>query len=264
MNAAPLDPQRTAEVLPPDEKPWSPGRWIAYITLAFAIHVGLFYFLADRKPQPARPVKNATVFHLSETQTEQQQLADPTLFALPHPRGFAANTWLRLPQITFAPFRWTEPPRLLPLPLEQLGSVFLKQTEANAPTRRELELIAPPLTSVVTPSDLDELRTVSTLRVKGIPAERNLRRAIPQLPSFSAREPLTNTVIKILVDARGQVLSPTLFYSGSGSKEADQTALKIAYNLWFNPAPKSAPLVSGWLIFEWATTPTTNGPANTP
>lgn len=264
MNAAPSAPQRPPEVLPAAEAPWSVGRWVVYIAIAFALHVGLFYFLADRPPLPTRPVKNATVLHLSETQTEQQQLDDPTLFALPHPRGFASRTWLRLPQINFAPFRWTEPARLLPLPVEQLGSVFLKQTEANPPTRRELELIATPLTSVVVPADLDDVRTLSTLRLKGIPPDRYLRRASPALPVFSAKEPLTNTVIKILVDARGQVLSPTLFFSGSGSKEADQTAMKIALNLWFNPVAKTTPLTSGWLIFEWATTPTTNPPATTP
>ena len=264
MNVAPPDPQPAPEISHPDESSWSGWRWLSYLALAFGLHIVVFYFLADRKPPIPRPVKNAATLHLLEAQTEPQQLDDPTLFALPHPRGFAANTWLRLPQITFASFRWTEPPRLLPLPLEQLGTIFLKQAEANPLTRRELDLIATPLTSVVMPTDDDNQRTTSTLRIKGIPASRQLRRSPGPLPSFPARETLTNTVIKILVDARGQVLSPTLFHPGSGSKEADQTALKLAHNLWFNRAPNTTPLASGWLIFEWATTPATNAPATTP
>lgn len=264
MNAAPLDPQHPGEAIHPDETPWSTTRWLITLLVIFGIHVGLFYFLGAHNPPRPRRVQNASVMTLRETPTEAQQLDDPMLFALPHPRGFAAATWLRLPQITFAPFRWTEPLRLLPLPVAELGTLFLKQTETNAPPRRELELATPALTSVVTPADHDNQRRTSSLRIKGIPAERKLRRPVPALPTFAGRDALTNTVIKFLVDARGQVLSPTVFNAGSGSKEADQTALKVAYNLWFNPVAKTTPLASGWLIFEWATTPTTNAPTPIP
>lgn len=264
MNPAPLDPPRVEQLIHPDELPWSAGRWLSWLIAILGAHIGLFYILGNRNPPTPRPVKNASAMTLRQTPTESQQLDDPTWFALPHPRGFAAETWLRLPQVAFAPFRWTEPPRLLPLPIDELGTLFLKQTETNSPTRRELELTAPALTSVVSPSDFDNQRKVSAVRIKGIPAERKLRHPIPALPVFSAREALTNTVIKFLVDARGQVLSPTVFYSGSGSKEADQTALQTAYQLWFNSVSKTTPLASGWLIFEWATTLATNGPATIP
>lgn len=264
MNPAPLEPPQAAPVGHPDEIPWSAGRWLIWLIAIFGVHVGLFYVLGNRNPPTPRLVKNAAAMTLREHPTESQQLDDPTWFALPHPRGFAAETWLRLPQVVFAPFRWSEAPHLLPLPVAELGTLFLKQTETNASARRELEFAAPPLTSVVLPSDLDNQRKVSTVRIKGLPPERQLRHPTPALPVFSTREPLTNTVIKFLVDARGQVLSPTVFYSGSGSKEADQTALRTAYNLWFNAGPKTTPLASGWLIFEWATTLATNGATTIP
>ena len=144
MNAAPLDPQLPAELPHSDETSWSTGRWIFYIALAFGLHIGLLYGLSDHKPQPPRAVKNAATLLVTAGQTDSQQLDDPTLFARPHPRGFAAATWLRLPQITFAPFRWTEPPRLLPLAVEQLGAIFLRHAETNAPAPRQIETAATP------------------------------------------------------------------------------------------------------------------------
>ena len=73
-----------------------------------------------------------------------------------------------------------------------------------------------------------------------------------------------NTVVQVLVDARGQVIRATLLPPGSSSPEADQTALKTARNLRFKTSSDSTSAVVGRLIFEWATTPSTNAPATTP
>src|SRR5262245_6002427 len=82
---------------------WSIARRVFYIVLAFAIHVGLIFAFGNRKPIVARSVVNAPRIQLASGHSELQLLDDPTLFALPHPRGFAAATWLQLPRVEFAP-----------------------------------------------------------------------------------------------------------------------------------------------------------------
>lgn len=264
MNPAPFDPQRPAELPLAEETSWSGGRWISYIALAFALHLGLIYALSERKPLQPRAVKNAAALVIASSQSERQQLDDPTLFARPHPRGFAAETWLRLPQIKFAQFRWTEPPRLLALPLEQLGAIFLRHAETNATAPRESVLLAPPQTIVMVPSETGITPTPSTLRVNGNLTGRTFRNAPAQLPWQPAQDNLTNTVVQILVDARGQVISAILAPPGSGSNAADQSALRIARNARFNPIDDATKLTVGKLIFEWHMRPATNAPATTP
>lgn len=264
MNATPLDSPRPAELPVNAETPWSFWRWTICITLVFALHIGVFYFLSERNPPPPRAVKNATAIVVAPAQTEAQQLDDPTLFALPHPLGFAAATWLRLPKITFAPFRWTEPPRLLPLPVEQLGAVFLRHAETNSPPLREIDVTAPPLTIVLSPPAIETTPRASVLRVNGALAGRRLRITPQNIPLQPAQDGLAATIVQALVDARGQVISSTVTAPGSGSKSADQTALTIARDLRFAPLRNSTQLTVGRLIFEWQTLPATNAPAATP
>lgn len=264
MNAAPSDPPRPADGLHPDEISWSGGRWIVYILLAFGLHIGLIYALSDHRPAPPRVVKNAAAIKVVSDRTDDYQLDDPTLFARPHPRGFAAETWLRLPEVTFAQFRWTEPPRLLPLPLEQLGAIFLRLAKTNAAIARETVLLAPAQTTVLPPVDRESAPTYSTLRVSGNLTGRTLRNPPTPLPLQPAQENLTNSVVQVLVDARGQVISAVLTLPGSGSKTVDQSALKIARNTRFNPVPDPNRLTVGKLIFEWQMGPATNAPTTTP
>ena len=114
MNAAPLHP-----------RPWSRRRWWTIILLVFGLHVGLIFALGERNASRPRPVKVARL-HLVAEGGELLALGDPTLFALPHARGFAAPTWLPAPRVEFAPFKWTESPRFLVLPIAQLGATFLQ------------------------------------------------------------------------------------------------------------------------------------------
>lgn len=262
MNAPPLDPQRPAETAAAAERSWSSGRWMAYIALAFGLHIGLVFALGDRQPIQPRPVKNAAAIHTTTRQTEWQQLDDPTIFALPHPRGFAGATWLRLPEITFAPFRWNEPARLLPLPVAQLGTIFLRHAETNSPALRDIAATAPPAPTVLSPIEIVPVRKNSTLHINGGLTGRALRPGAINLPLQPARDGLTNTIVQVLVDERGQVVRATLLPPGSGAPEADQTALKTARNLRFSAQPGSTAATVGRLIFAWATTPPT--PAATP
>ncbi len=263
MNAAPLDKPNAPHLPPPDEPAWSRTRWIVYILLAFGLHVILFYALGNREPIAVRPVENALAVRLITSATERQQLHDPTLFALPHPRGFAALTWLQPPALSYASFRWTESPRLLPLSVGQLGATFLELAETNSTSAREIAIApSPALTVLPPPADLPR-RTNSQLHFSLNLEARRPPRTDWNLPPPPTLEGLTNTVVQVLVNERGQVVRATLLPPGSGSKETDQAALQSVRALIFTRAPDATPPVVGRVIFDWAS-PLPPQPGSTP
>ena len=262
MNAAPSP----SDTLTCQDEPWSAMRWIIAISLVFGLHIGLIYALGSRKPIELRPVKNAPAMQMTTSLNDFQQLDDPTLFALPHPRGFAAATWLRLPQIAFTPFRWTEPPRLLALPVQQLGETFLRFANTNAYPRLEIQSLASVQFTKVEPAEtFADAPRESRLRVNGGLTGRRILNVPANLPAWSSTDTLTNTLVRVFVDARGNVFSPVLQRPGSGSKDADQYALKLARDAKFSTGQKNGDtLTKGLLIFEWQTLPKTNAPAAIP
>lgn len=245
---------------------WSRQRWYGYVALAFAAHVGLIFAFGSRKAIVPRTVANVPTLQLATRLTERQQLDDPTLFALPHPRGFAGASWLPVEKIAFDPFRWTEPPRLLPLPIEQLGVTFLRHVQSNRLTVLANHLLPLPPPAKLEPGEPRfPARRNSSLRVNGGLANRRWLNPPTDLPAWPAADPLTNSVVQVLTDASGQVVSPILLPPGSGSKPADTYALELARGARFAPRRGTETTV-GTLIFEWNTVPLveTNPPATKP
>jgi TonB family protein len=251
MNAAPTVPA---------ERPWPRYRWALFIGLAYAIHVGFIFAFGDRKPVVPRATVNVPTLRFTTQRSEREQLDDPTLFALPHPRGFAGAAWLRRPQIEFAPFRWTEPPRLLALSVAQLGATFQQNRATNQFARLELETLPPPELTQLKAADLKPITVrQSTASLGGELAQRQWLNPPINLPPQPAADLLTNSLVQVWVQADGQILSSALLLPGSGSKEADQLALHLARAARFAPLPRSgAKLTHGTLIFEWHAVPQTN------
>ena len=260
--------------VPPSEpRTWSRRRWWTVILLVFALHVGLIFAFSERMPAaPRRPVNVPTLRIVAEG-GELLALSDPTLFALPHRRGFATPAWLPVPRVEFAPFKWTEPPRFLALPVEQLGSTFLQFVQTNRFARFQFETLPAPQLSLPEAPPLFTPPTRSELRLGGDLAERQLLNP-SELPPQPAGDLLTNSVVRVQVDAAGNVFSSTLVPPGSGSKPADRRALELTRTLQF--APGSQPpilsadpvgqLTSGTLVFAWHTValPPTNAPVIAP
>jgi hypothetical protein len=251
----------------PVKRNWSMSRWLIFVIVTFAIHVGLVFAFGNRKPLVPRTVANAPQIRLAQGRSESQALDDPTLFALPHTRGFSAATWLQLPKVEFAPFRWTEPPQLLELPIAKLGSAFLQFAQTNAVPKLELETLGPvQMTRMATSDQQTSLKQHSTVSASGGIAKRRWLNAPAILRSWPAPDLLTNTVVRIIVDADGQVFSPALLPPGSGSKAADQFALELARSARFAVMSRHTRHMTGTLIFEWHTVPMpeTNAPAGKP
>jgi hypothetical protein len=251
MNAAPTTPT---------ERAWTRQRWVLFIGMAFAAHVGFIFAFGERTPMVPRAIVHAPQMQFTTHRSEREQLDDPTLFALPHPNGFAGAAWLRRPQIEFAPFRWTEPPRLLALSGGQLGATFQQQLAPKGFKRLEVEILPPPEPTSLPPLDRAFITARrSAPRLGGELTHRRWLNAPAALPSWPAADLLTNSVVQVWVDADGQILSPALLLPGSGSKAADQLAIKLARTARFAPVPGSrAKLTPGTLIFEWHTLPQTN------
>lgn len=274
MNAAPLEPDPPAETKPPqDEGSWTRHRWWLLIALVFLAHIGLIFAFGERGPILPRRSESMPQIRLVTRPSELVALNDPTLFALPHPKGFAAATWLQIPQVEFPAFWWTESPRWLALSVEQLSDTFLHFMQTNRFARFELEALpAPELTMPETPPNI-ALTAQSLLRVDGDLRQRRLLNPA-QLRSWPSAELLTNSVVQVLVDAGGNVFSPILVPPGSGSKDADQWALNFARTARFAPQAQPAiispnpvgQLTQGALIFQWHTEPLppTNAPSAKP
>lgn len=257
MNTVAKDPAPPAEAESSAGHSWSSPRWIFYVTLAVAAHLGLIFVFGNRKPVVPRAVVNAPVIGFTTSRTEWQALDDPTLFALPHAHGFAAGSWLRLPRVEFAPFRWTEPAQLMSLPLAKLGNAFLRYDQTNAIPRVELASLPPPGPTPLEVSDQPTaLKQHSAVRAAGALASRRWLNAPALLRSWPAVDFLTNSVVQLLADADGRILSAALLPPGSGSKPADQLALEISRAASFAPMPRTGErLTVGSLIFEWHTVP---------
>lgn len=257
----------------PEPRPWSRRRWWTVIVLVFTLHVGLIFAFSERKPIVPQRLVQVPRLRLVAEQSELLALGDPTLFALPHPRGFAAPAWLPIPRVEFDPFKWTESPRYLTLPVEQLGATFLQFMQTNTFAQFESETLPAPELSLPEFPPLFTPPTRSGLSVRGNLAQRRLLNP-PELSSWPAADLLTNSVVRVQVDAAGNVFSLTLVPPGSGSKPADRRALELTRGLRF--APLSPPaiiaadpvgqLTSGTLVFEWHTVPLppTNAPVIAP
>src|SRR5579884_2356700 len=115
MNSATANPQSPLPA-PKREVHWSKTRWLTLIVLTFAAYVAFIVAAGDRKKIVSRAVTNVPVLNLAAGANELLALSDPTLFALPHANDFAALALKKMPAIPQPSFRWTEPPRWLPLP----------------------------------------------------------------------------------------------------------------------------------------------------
>jgi hypothetical protein len=240
---------------------WPRRRWWLLIALIFAGQVGCIFWLSDRTPMLPRPPSLAPRLRLAgNAPAELLTLNDPTLFALPHWEGFSGPAWLKVPLREPPPSDWTEPPRWLSLPFEELGAAFGRFIQTNQPgiapslARPEPELTLPEPVPLVLANDR------STWRLEGPLAQRGLLTAL-ELPSWERADILTNSIVQLLVDASGEPISVALL-SSCGLSAADDKALALAMAARFEPLFGSGPKLSanplaqlGWgeMIFEWHT-----------
>ena len=256
---------------PVELRAWSRRRWWGAILLLLAAQMGLVFWLGDRSlTVPRKAATKSTVSLAPGLSGELLVLNDPTLFVWANRQGFSGAAWSNIPSVNYRLADRTEPPRLLSLPVVELGAAFhrLAQTNLASPFQ-----IADKLEPRSSPADLfpptTSLIARSTVRVEGELAARRLL-PVPELPSWPHADLMASSAVQVMVDEDGQTISATLL-SGSGHREADRYALDLTKRARFNSLRVSgpdrlmesaAPVTWGKLIFDWHTTPVppTNAP----
>jgi hypothetical protein len=241
---------------PPHEN-WSRARWFAVILLAFAAHVGFILTFGENKRVAQRVVTDVPALRLANAADELPALADPTLFALPHQQDFAAAGCLNMPEVKPPSFRWTEPPRWLPLAADGLGAAFGEFVQTNLFAGQPLDF--KPAAELSTPALPVEPAPAqnSAMQVKGKLAQRLVPSEI-SLTNWPYADVIAPSKVQVLVDTAGDVVSAVVLPSenvlaaADHYDAADQRALEIARALRF--APASQPVI-GKIIFDWHTVP---------
>jgi TonB family protein len=256
MNDAAANPPTLEPARPPREG-WSALRWFAVILLAFAAHAGFILTFGENKPVVRRAVTDVPRLRLANAADELPALNNPTLFALPQQHDFAVAGCLNMPEVKSASFRWTEPPRWLPLSGEGLGVAYGEFLHTNFFAGHLLDFKPAPELSAPELPIQTAIAQNSTMRVEGDLAQRQLPSEI-SLTNWPYADVLQPCVVQVLVDAAGNVVS-TVILTSSGYDPADQRALELARTLNFKPASR---LAVGRVTFNWHTVPpatTTNG-----
>jgi TonB family protein len=253
---------------PAESQPWSWRKWWGVVLGLFGLQALLLVWFGARGPVKPRPVSPSPQLKLASAAARGVlALSDPTLFAQGHARGFSGAGWMTIPAPEYQPPEWTEPPRWLALDSQQLGGDFRRFVQTHPPLifsfARKSE---PALATPEPPESPTPTAAPGTFRVEGALAGRRLL-GVPSLQRWENPDLLGNSVVRVLVDSDGNVVSHVLLAS-SGRPDADTNALALARAARFEPlrpdAPASmpvAPLVWGTLVFAWQTlpVPTTNG-----
>ncbi len=241
---------------PPEPRKWRPARSWGVVALVLALQLGFILWLASRTPITPAPLRPAPVIQAAAPDSaEAMALTDPTLFALPHPQGFSGLAWLNVPARTPQFYTWTNLSRWPDMPLESSGAALHQFVASNQID--PLAAVVPPPSELPLPGPepMTVLPEQSTLALANELAARHLLTPC-DLPSIATTNLLTNTVVRLVVDAAGRPLSCVLL-SRSGSAGADDQALAVARSLRFAPMPDTAAadsvagLTWGEAIFTW-------------
>jgi hypothetical protein len=246
--------------------------WLA-IALVFAAQVALTFWLGHQPPaKHFQPPVVPMVYTADDRSRDLLAINDPTLFLLPHRDNFSGDAWLKMEPRKFTPTNWTEPARPLDLPKEQLGAAFVAFMQTNRPPRFQPRIESGLDTEEAAAAPFSPLSVPSRMFVEGDLAQLRLLTPL-HLPPQTNLDLLTNTVIRMVVDAQGYPFS-CVIWERSGSDEADTMALtNFARSIRFSPPEAEAlraiptnKMVSGKLVFEWKTVPpvATNAPPGTP
>lgn len=255
------------------EQPWSRQRWAGLLIVLLGAQLFLLGWFGARTPLQPRSISSAPQFQLAdETSTAVLAITGPMLFAQGHPQGFSGSTWMSVPVPDYQPPDWSEPPQWLPLDAQQLGMGFRRFLQTNPPVALAFATKpTAPLAILEARPIASATATPSDLHLEGPLSTRSLLNS-PALRGWEHSELLTNSLVRVLVNPDGNVVSEVLLIS-SGLKAADDEALARAGAAQFEPLPRtpggegSVPqLAWGTLVFEWQTLPSaaTNGPTANP
>lgn len=238
--------------LQPISSGWSRGRLLLAAALLFAGQAGLVVLLGERPRPLPLPSAPRVVLRLldapldDEKWTKRVFAINPAVFPSSSPHGFAGQAWRLLPPHDDGAALREPPPVFLEFAANWSGA----DGNPAAPASRQTSFQwtgqpDPPAESVPEFPAAKASRQESFFRIEGALAARRL--VVPaELPSWTANFLVTNSVVQFAVNRAGLVVSAVLL-TGSGLKEADDSALATVNALRFRPAGTTAP------EYEWDT-----------
>ena len=240
---------------------WTRRRWLTTMAVLLAAHFGVVLYFGERSHRLPRALRSKTSMYLSVDPWSARQLSefpmagDPALFALPSLNGFSGKAWLTFREMDYPLNNWTSPPAYLTLDVSRLATPSAAD-ESNS--LYSIPVAGRPLPDLVNAQlsvPPPPIATGSELFIEGDVVKRRLLEQV-DVPSWAYADVLTNTLVQVLVDAEGQILSARLLVS-SGLKAADDYALKRAATARFEPVANAGPssCMFGRLVFHWHTTP---------
>jgi hypothetical protein len=262
---------------------WTWTRWLVIVAIVFLGHVALIFIFGARKPLPSTPVRSVPSLTLvGESLAGWVSMKNATLYALPDTNGFANTMWTTIPPLSFHKQDLTEDPRWLAatdsLPVNQLGSAFHHFVQTNRFASVPMEFNTPPVPAVPAIPAQPPFARGSTLEIEGDLTKRGLLGSM-KLPSWPFANTIAPSIVQVLVDTEGRVVSAALLPPENYSEtpyletppvrdpDADERAVELARSARFaalasgegsvesNPA---AHLSVGLLIFNWQAVATTN------
>lgn len=236
---------------------WTVRRWITLAAIVLLAQTGALFLLGKNQPAIKTTHRPAPVLLAASGSQEMIALDNPTLFALPNPRAFSGDAWLKMPATSYRSAEWSEPQRWLDLRAKELGNTFHRLLGSDGTPKQIAQKIEPEYALPRLPASGEELSPRSTFRVEDELANRAPLSHF-DLRSWTNSALLTNSVVQLWVDAAGFTPSATLLVS-SGSKDADDAALALTKAVRFEPLSFSqrkknpGKLTLGRIIFEWQT-----------
>ena len=256
---------------------WSWSRWTAAVAIVFLLHVILIFIFGARKPLPPAPAHHSPSLALvAESPADWLALNNATLFALPGNNGFAASMWMELPPLTIHQQNWIEEPHWLSpsnsLEVAGLFATFNRFVQTNRAAAIHFEFNLPPEAAAPTIPTQPPIAEHSTLQIQGEIARRRLLTPI-RLPSWPDSDIDAPSIVQVLVDAAGNVISAVLVPQEvmlpensweppwTHNKKADPWAVAEARTLRFSALPSGqaagtnalSRLAIGQLVFNWHT-----------
>ncbi|HEV8293673.1 MAG TPA: hypothetical protein VGP94_17190 [Tepidisphaeraceae bacterium] len=185
--------------------------------------------------------------------TEAPTDENPALFALPSRDGFSA-AWLKYPPLEHQLTSSEEPVKWLSIEdvAADFGAAFRDFVKASRPSPLKIaDLPLPsPLDTAVPPLPLPAESFLEVTGDVALAPGTSLN-----LPSWQNTEPLSNSVVRVIVDSSGVPFSHVLLQS-CGMPQADKYAMQLLKTLRFQinlfKAEPTRPQ-SATLIFHWHT-----------
>lgn len=235
--------------------------WIMGASLiAYGISI-LFVALSQTFPKPVAPPRHEPVRwikpgrdHTSIGLRQQIiELNDPSLLALPHPRGFSSSMWQQTAPCELRITTWRVPESFLTYEPPAPFDCIVGQPAINELVRSAVQKAAPDTgLSAVGIVPMSSPLNETAFQITGPLASRALVHR-PELPSMLSETPLRMTRLFVWVSADGLVRHVALERS-CGNETADAQAMQAAGQFRFEPLdgdPTSQALTIGLMFILW-------------